>query len=523
MYRLFLLCGVLGMTSIVHASVRSAHLTAQAVGEAAQGHRAHSLELLREAVSSDPSDGEAHHHLGRILLAEGKYDDALNELQIGESLGYPAGEWLGATWLQMGRYAEAVSALTLFIEREPRNIPAHFLLGQSYLRLRRPAMALTPLQRAAEDETWRPRAELYRGLALLALGSEDEARDAFETAAQSSDRGVAAEARHLLAMRKRSGWSLQASLSHQVDTNVILAQRNTQASAGLFTPEEISNRVGNRWVLSLQTAYDTPATAGWSFGGGYAAYQSYHRTHRATLQHFDVSNHTVFVRAKKEMSRWTLSLPVYAGSALLGPLVNSVADAGVEPMPHVYNRSLTLAPLFLYGLGAHVVGAGYTGTAERFTASPGSITVPGKGRLSQDRSNITHGFDVHSYTIWARTGRFETSLGFFTSDAKEENVWDHSGIRASLLLASPDVSGLRLAGNVELASRNYRHVYPVPGDNGFQFRARSDRAWSGSARLEWQSGSWRALMGSYWQRNVSSVELFDWSRAIYTVGMGVEL
>ena len=94
-------------------------------------------EYLRKLLAAHPDDASAHIELGRVLVAEGKNDAALSELQAGAKLA-PADASvqrdLAELYTTLGKNDQAGAAYRALIAKDPRNAELHRGLGQCLLR-----------------------------------------------------------------------------------------------------------------------------------------------------------------------------------------------------------------------------------------------------------------------------------------------------------------------------------------------------------------------------------------------------
>jgi len=94
-------------------------------------------EYLRKLVALHPDDVGAHIELGRVLVAQGKNDAALAELQAGAKLAPADGSVqrdLAELYTTLGRNDQAQAAYRTLIAQDPKNAELHRSLGQCLLR-----------------------------------------------------------------------------------------------------------------------------------------------------------------------------------------------------------------------------------------------------------------------------------------------------------------------------------------------------------------------------------------------------
>jgi tetratricopeptide (TPR) repeat protein len=105
--------------------------------------------LLRETIRVvTPESVLGHYRLGRLLQARGRYDDALTELEAAARFAPLVGqdplyEMVALLYATQADFPHAIEALRKQVAVNPNNADAHRRLGDSYVRLDRPAEALT--------------------------------------------------------------------------------------------------------------------------------------------------------------------------------------------------------------------------------------------------------------------------------------------------------------------------------------------------------------------------------------------
>jgi len=126
-----------------------------------------------EAARRDPVEAQIHFSVGVELRIQGKYDEAVAELEKAAALDpdTPAIlHELGASYHRAGKNAEAIKTLTRCVELDPENGPAHEQLAYAYASNGKRDKALEQLERAAKakvkpDNHWnlvRHIARIYR-------------------------------------------------------------------------------------------------------------------------------------------------------------------------------------------------------------------------------------------------------------------------------------------------------------------------------------------------------------------------
>jgi tetratricopeptide (TPR) repeat protein len=112
------------------------------------------------AQPSQPQSSDTGFAAARRLLQQGKYDDAIAQLQE-LSAQKPSLEGLphelGTAYYKKGDYIKAIGSFKQALEEDPRDNEAVQLLGLSYYLAGRPADAIAYLERV---QTWFPRANV---------------------------------------------------------------------------------------------------------------------------------------------------------------------------------------------------------------------------------------------------------------------------------------------------------------------------------------------------------------------------
>ena len=90
---------------------------------------------IKRAIELDPNSLDAHYNYTVLLMALGRFPEALTEIQTAEQLdplSHQVQVLFGHVLYRAGKYDEAVLRLKQAIEREPRSAQAHRLLGVVY-------------------------------------------------------------------------------------------------------------------------------------------------------------------------------------------------------------------------------------------------------------------------------------------------------------------------------------------------------------------------------------------------------
>jgi tetratricopeptide (TPR) repeat protein len=107
---------------------------------------------LRRYVAQNPGDARASVQLARLLIAEGKKDEAAAILKplTGSSAGAPANQELGELYLDNKQYAEAAPLLEQALAANPQDPQLHYDFGVALLHQLKYAEAETELLKAVQ-------------------------------------------------------------------------------------------------------------------------------------------------------------------------------------------------------------------------------------------------------------------------------------------------------------------------------------------------------------------------------------
>ena len=154
-------------------------------------------QASQPVTESDPELSKA-----RLLLRQGKYDEAVAELQeLAAKKPYLKGlsHELGTTFYKKGDYGKAIDSLKKAIQEDPSDNEAVQLLGLSYYLSGRPAEAIPELEKV---QTWYSRANVdaayILGVCYIQTKNYPQARKAF---ARMFDVGADSAASYLFTAR----------------------------------------------------------------------------------------------------------------------------------------------------------------------------------------------------------------------------------------------------------------------------------------------------------------------------------
>jgi Flp pilus assembly protein TadD len=118
----------------------------------AQKRDADAEAWLRKYVAQNPQDARASVQLARLLIAEGKKDEASAILKpmTGATAGWQASQELGELYLENKQYAEATPLLQQAVAANPRDAQLHYDLGVALLHQLKYAEAEAELLQAVQ-------------------------------------------------------------------------------------------------------------------------------------------------------------------------------------------------------------------------------------------------------------------------------------------------------------------------------------------------------------------------------------
>jgi len=124
------------------------------------GISAHPQVAAPDAHTTSPTNTSDQFTHARQLLQQGKYDEAIAELQqLASSQPEPKGlaHELGTAYYRKGDYVHAIDSLKQALQADPADSEATQLIGLSYYLIGKPADAVPYLEKV---QTWYPRANV---------------------------------------------------------------------------------------------------------------------------------------------------------------------------------------------------------------------------------------------------------------------------------------------------------------------------------------------------------------------------
>jgi len=144
-------------------------------------------DSARKAIGLDANLPLAHLLLGEVMLAAGRYDEAVaafgQEIDLNPLAG-AAYERLGDAYIHRGDFSQASVALNKALLLEPSTTGPYILQGKVLLKQKNPEMARVYLERATKMDPMNYMAHSLLGQAYRALGRADDAARETEKAVQ---------------------------------------------------------------------------------------------------------------------------------------------------------------------------------------------------------------------------------------------------------------------------------------------------------------------------------------------------
>ena len=155
--------------------------------------------VLRRAIEIAPESAFAHGTLGALLAADGRFDAALEHLQVATDVdgSYAfAWKWRGLVLLDRERFPEAESALLRAVHLDPDDPAPWYWLGRARVQLNSELQAIEAFDEAHRLDREDIAPLIDKGQALRSLARDEEAVEAFDAA-------LALDGDHVLALAEK--------------------------------------------------------------------------------------------------------------------------------------------------------------------------------------------------------------------------------------------------------------------------------------------------------------------------------
>ena len=446
--------------------------------------------ILEEVVKSHPESADANYYLGLVRIKEEKFAEAESYLNAANKLS-PQNLLvlidLGFVYLSTNRPKEAVAALDQVLKAQPANGRALFLRGMAALQQSDCKTASANLVKA-KPLLAKSAAEIdyYLGLCAKSEGRRQEAVNYFDQAIKEG-KGTAWEKKALeekSTLPQRNAFFISADAVYQYDTNVV------PVSGEEALPEEITHVEDSRGLVWFKAGLRPLMRDNAELALTYRLYNSW------------------------QFEETEMNLQIHQGEA------NGFLDFKLGTMP----ARLFAAYLYQYaGLGE---GYEYYSTTHR--AGPIFYLVESKATVTElsysyqneffkepgeedfDRDNNAHLAQIGQHFYFGNGNLDFAVYGRYQSlNAKGINYdLNRYGGRAILQL----IDWKKLAGWAYF-DYDYRDYYDSTID-------RTDEIYSGGAEVQYSILKGLALfVGASYSDHNSTVEPFDYTRAIYSAGI----
>lgn len=503
-----------------------------------------SLPVCAEENIQEPREHDFDLSKGLYLYSSRQYREAEHHLtsafnaKPGDS---QAGYYLGQTLLRLGRYDEAEERYRQILRQRPNDARARMGLGMALYHQERFTDALANLSSAESDLREEPLLFYYEGLTAAALQAYSQASDKFLRAgaldpelaqdphykrgasfyAQGKPEQAVNEFRTAVATDSppagRPGvsagaglstpvkrWDLQAALSLQYDSNVVLLP------SGLSSPgNNISHKDDFVTVLAGSGEYRFIQDDLWTIGAGYGFYQNVH----ARLSDFNVQDHTPTVYVQRRIGsaqlrfQYLLDYVTVGGDSFL--LANTLLSSLTVPQSE---RTYTRAFVRYQNKDFKefdLDGAGVNPTRDANNWMVGAMQYLS---FQDNRGHVRAGYTFDT----DRTGGGDVAQAIPGVPSKTD--WSYTGHRFSTGVAFQPMAATKL----DLAFDYYRQGYDNPNSfsiDGTTVRKDNIFQLTGTAVRDLRSWLWVAFQYSY-TRDDANVAAFSYVRHVvsFTVG-----
>lgn len=451
---------VLLAASGVEGGERSQMLWSRGLIELQAGRNQAALDLLQEAVDSDPRDVQARYYRAVARSRVGDRAGAIEDLRVvlAEQPDFDeAALDLGVALIEEQQFENAVPWLEQAQRAPALKVRASLFLGIAELRARHLLAAQQNFARVANDPEHGLTARYYSGVADYQLGNREAAEKAFtEVVAAQPDSAIGQEAQRFLDLMRGGGqrwYTLSGALGINYDSNVILAPAIGAGDAESILG--VSQQSDGEIVLRagvLAVPWKRPDAA---VSIGYDFFQSYH----FQLVEFDLQNHSVTAQVGGEkglfryglLGRYDYSLldtQSFLQAATASPwLTIRTADIGhlalyyrmiwsdykqvVFAVRDSYDHAFGATEFFELGTPELALSLGYQFNFEVPDIEQGFVNA-GAFTVDQAESFAYHGNEVNVGALWQLPlevwgeGRFAYRYEYF---APESALYTPSGTR----------------------------------------------------------------------------------------------
>ncbi len=171
--------GTIAVGDIYERDAEANRRMEKALEESARKNHRQAAALLRQIVSDDPRDFEAWAELGTVEFLLGRHGDAEKAYKraLEEKPGYLIALLnLGKLQFAQKQFEDAIESLDGVVQKQPDSAEAHFILGESYLQVKKGSKAVIHMEAALRlDPVGKADAHLRLGTLYHAAGMKDRA------------------------------------------------------------------------------------------------------------------------------------------------------------------------------------------------------------------------------------------------------------------------------------------------------------------------------------------------------------
>lgn len=344
------------------------------------------------------------------------------------------------------------------------------------------------LKKALLTNPQEPRTNLELGVYYFNKSIYPEAKDYFENTIELAPvTEYSSEARKYLNSMKGKEWKpwgLDAALGMQYDTNVILGPDN------MPLPQGISGKSDWRGVGYLKGQYNFKAETAPEFNGSlsYSGYQSLH----TRLSDFNISQHAAGLDATFNISR---------KATLKGTYNFEYVWVGGDS----YDYAHTLTPSLIINEGDGL------STVVHYTYSKSHFMNADLFPDNSDRTGFNHSSGITQYVPLGNL--MEAKLGYsYDRDNTRKDFWAYRGNKGFLNLTIKFLRSLSADIYGEYYDKDYKGISPLSGT------VRHDIIHTYALTLTKKlSDRFSLVLGQFYVRNKSNINVFDYKRAITSI------
>lgn len=463
---------------------------------------------LAQALSAKPGDPVAGYYLGRSLLRSRQYraaEDRFREVLQRHPDNGQARLGLGMALYHQGRHADALDHLSAAESRVQEEPLVYYYQGLAAAALHSFKEAGEKFQRAgALDPEYAQDIHYKRGASFYGQGKLEQAADEFRAAMHAD---AARQVQAALPQDARSParrWDLNAALSLQYDSNVVLLP------SGLSTPgNNISRKDDFVTVLNGGGEYRFIQDDRWTVGAGYGFYQNLH----ARLSDFNVQDHTPTLYVQRRLGsaqlrvQYLLDYVTVGGDSFL--LSNALLSTVTVPESE---RTYTQAFVRYQHKDFKEFQLDRSGVNPTRDANNWMVGAMQYLLFRENRGHVRAGYTFDT----DRTGGGDVAQAVPGLPSKAD--WSYIGHRFSTGVAFQPLT----ATKVDLAFDYYRQGYDNPNSfsvSGTTVRKDNVFLLTGTAVRDLNSGLWLAFQYSY-TRDDANIAAFSYVRHVvsFTVG-----